>query len=99
MTVFVAGGSGSIGIPLVRALVAAGHRVFATTRTPEKDLMLRALGAIPVVVDALDAAALGRAVSLAAPTHVIHQLTALPKAGPRSASELEPTNRLRDEGT
>ena len=36
MRVFVAGGSGSIGIQLVRALVAAGHRVVATTRTPEK---------------------------------------------------------------
>jgi nucleoside-diphosphate-sugar epimerase len=30
---------------------------------------------------------------------VIHQLTALPKAGIKRASELEPTNRLRDEGT
>jgi nucleoside-diphosphate-sugar epimerase len=99
MTIFVAGGSGSIGIPLVRALVAKGHRVDAATRTPEKQSMLRSVGAIPVVVDALDAAALEEAVRSAAPTHVIHQLTALPKAGPRSASELEPTNRLRDEGT
>lgn len=31
MTVFVAGGSGTIGIPLVRALVATGHEVAATT--------------------------------------------------------------------
>jgi len=30
---------------------------------------------------------------------MIHQLTALPKAGIKRASELEPTNRLRDEGT
>jgi nucleoside-diphosphate-sugar epimerase len=30
---------------------------------------------------------------------VIHQLTALPKLGPRRARELEPTNRLRSEGT
>jgi nucleoside-diphosphate-sugar epimerase len=35
----------------------------------------------------------------ARPTHVIHQLTALPKAGPRSARDLIPTNRLRVEGT
>jgi nucleoside-diphosphate-sugar epimerase len=33
------------------------------------------------------------------PTHVIHELTALPKAGARRASDLEPTNRLRIEGT
>src|SRR6185436_7410936 len=32
-------------------------------------------------------------------THVIHQLTAIPKAGVRSARDLAPTNRLRVEGT
>jgi nucleoside-diphosphate-sugar epimerase len=61
--------------------------------------MLRSLGAVPVVVDALDPVALERAVRSAAPTHVIHQLTALPKAGARRASDLEPTNRLREQGT
>jgi nucleoside-diphosphate-sugar epimerase len=99
MRVFVAGGSGTIGVPLVRALVASGHSVFATTRSKEKQAMIQALGATPVVVDVFDAAALERAVRNAAPTHVIHELTALPKAGPRSTKELEPTNRLRDEGT
>jgi len=99
MRVFVAGGSGTIGVPLVKALVRAGHQVTATTRSPEKQLMLRALGASPVVVDALDAEALAAVVRAAAPTHVIHQLTALPKAGIKRAAELEPTNRLRDEGT
>ncbi|HEX5107383.1 MAG TPA: NAD-dependent epimerase/dehydratase family protein [Vicinamibacterales bacterium] len=99
MKVFVAGGSGTIGVPLVRALVAKGHDVAATTRFPEKEPMLRQLGATPVVVDALDAAALERAVTAAAPTHVIHELTALPKTGARRVSDLEPTNRLRDEGT
>jgi nucleoside-diphosphate-sugar epimerase len=86
-------------VPLVRALVARQHRVFATTRSRDKESMIRALGATPVVVDALDAAALAKAVRDAAPSHVIHQLTALPKTGPRRASDLEPTNRLRDEGT
>jgi len=99
MNVFVAGGTGAIGAPLVRALVARHHRVFATTRSGGKETMIRALGATPVVVDALDAAALEKAVRDAAPTHVIHQLTALPKSGPRRASDLEPTNRLREDGT
>jgi nucleoside-diphosphate-sugar epimerase len=45
MNVFVAGGSGAIGIPLVRALVAAGHRVTALTRSTGKQGALRALGA------------------------------------------------------
>jgi nucleoside-diphosphate-sugar epimerase len=99
MNVFVAGGTGAIGVPLVRALVARGHRVSATTRSTEKQALLRGLGATPVVVDALDAEALDTAVRLARPTHVVHQLTALPKAGARSAADLEPTNRLREEGT
>jgi 2-alkyl-3-oxoalkanoate reductase len=97
--VFVAGGSGTIGLPLVRALVLAGHKVFATTRTPQKQELLWDLGATPVLVDALDANALHRVVREAAPSHVIHQLTALPKTAPRSAKDLEATNRLRDEGT
>jgi len=99
MKVFVAGGTGAIGMPLVHALVAGGHEVWATTRSADKQSAIRGAGAAPVVVDALDAAALEKAVREAAPTHVVHELTALPKTGPRRASDLEPTNRLRDEGT
>jgi nucleoside-diphosphate-sugar epimerase len=99
MNVFVAGGTGAIGIPLVRALVAAGHQVAALTRSKNKQLELRAMGATPAVADALDRDALIAAVAAAHPTHVIHQLTALPKGGPRKPSDLAATNRLRIEGT
>lgn len=99
MTVFVAGGSGAIGIPLVRALVARGHQVTALTRSAGKQEALRALGATPAVADALDRDAIIAVVAAARPTHVIHQLTALPKDGPRRASDLESTNRLRVDGT
>jgi 2-alkyl-3-oxoalkanoate reductase len=99
MRIFVAGASGTIGMPLVRALVAGGHHVTAMTRTPDKQAMLERLGAVPVVADALDLTAVTRAVVDARPTHVIHQLTALPKAGPKRAADLAATNRLRDEGT
>ena len=86
MKVFVAGASGTIGVPLVRALVAAGHDVTALTRTPDKQAMLKALGATPALADALDAEALLRLVVDARPTHVIHQLTALPKSRSSSRS-------------
>ena len=99
MKVFVAGASGAIGVPLVRALVSAGHDVTALTRTPEKAGLLRELGAKPAVADALDPEALNRVVEDAKPTHVIHQLTALPKTGVRKARDLEATNRLRVDGT
>lgn len=99
MSVFVAGGSGTIGIPLVRALVIAGHRVTALTRSPDKREMLEALGASVALADALDRDGLMAAVTAAHPTHVIHQLTALPKDGPRRTSDIEATNRLRIDGT
>ena len=42
MRVFVAGAAGVIGRPLVRRLVAAGHRVVGTTRRPDRAEELRA---------------------------------------------------------
>jgi nucleoside-diphosphate-sugar epimerase len=99
MNVFVAGGSGTIGQPLVRALVAAGHQVTALTRRMGKRDELAALGATVAVADALDHDALVAAVRAARPTHIVHQLTALPAGGPRRARDLEATNRLRIEGT
>jgi len=99
MNVFIAGGSGTIGIPLVRALVAAGHQVTALTRSASKQDDLRLLGASVAVADALDREALISVVGAAHPTHIVHQLTALPKGGPRRPSDLDATNRLRIDGT
>lgn len=99
MRIFVAGASGTIGIPLVRALIAARHQVTAMTRSPQKQDALRELGATPVVADALDAEGLKLAVVAARPDVVIHQLTNLPKTGVRSVKDLESTNRLRVDGT
>ena len=99
MNVFIAGGSGAIGVPLVRALVAAGHQVTASTRSQANAAMLKSLGATPAIVDALDVSALTRAVVAARPSHVVHQLTALPKGGPKSARDLVATNTLRIDGT
>jgi len=99
MKVFVAGGSGTIGIPLVRGLVAAGHQVTALTRSMSKRDELQGLGASVAVADALNRDLLIAAVEAAHPTHIIHQLTALPKGGTRRASDLDATNRLRIDGT
>ena len=54
MKVFLAGGSGAIGNPLIPLLVSYGHHVGATTRHQTKTNDLRLLGAEPVVVDAFD---------------------------------------------
>jgi len=77
MRVFVAGAAGAIGQRLVPQLVASGHHVVATTRSPEKLERLRALGAEPVVMDGLNALEIGEAVARAEPDAIIHQMTAL----------------------
>ncbi len=100
MRVFVAGASGVIGRPLVRALVAAGHNVTGTTRREERASEIRAAGATPVLCDALDAEALRQEVVTAAPEVVIHELTALPeRLDPRDPEIYEANNRIRREGT
>lgn len=83
----------------MRALVTAGHQVTALTRSGAKRDQLRSLGASVVIGDALNRDALIAAVDTAYPTHVIHQLTALPKDGARRPSDLAATNRLRIDGT
>ena len=77
MRVFVAGAAGAIGQQLLPLLIAQGHEVTATTRSPGKTALLRQLGAEPVVVDGLDAAAVGEAVARAEPEVIIHQMTSL----------------------
>ncbi|MCP2329353.1 nucleoside-diphosphate-sugar epimerase [Hamadaea flava] len=101
MKIFLAGASGAIGTQLVSQLVARGHEVVGTTRTPAKLAALRALGAEAVVVDALDPESVAEAVARAEPEVVVHQLTAL--SGPldfRHAKQMAAaTDRLRTEGT
>src|SRR6266700_4042237 len=51
MKVLIAGATGALGIPLVRALKASGHEVIGITRTPGKSSRLEGLGAQPIVAD------------------------------------------------
>ncbi|NUT18841.1 MAG: NAD(P)-dependent oxidoreductase [Hamadaea sp.] len=101
MKIFLAGASGAIGSHLVTQLVARGHEVVGTTRTPAKLRALRELGAEPVVVDALDPESVADAVAKAEPEVVVHQMTAL--SGPldfRHTKQMAlATDRLRTEGT
>ena len=100
MRIFVAGASGAVGQPLVRRLAEAGHEVHGMTRTPEKAALLRELGAVPVIADALDREQVIAAVRAARPEVVVHELTAI---GPLNTRNLDAafvaTNRLRTEGT
>jgi nucleoside-diphosphate-sugar epimerase len=99
MDIFVAGATGALGKQLVPRLVAAGHDVTGMTRN--RPDAVRQLGARPVVVDALDPEAVGRAVAEARPDAIVHQLTALSASvDPRHFErDFAQTNRLRVEGT
>ena len=100
MNVLLAGATGAIGVPLTRRLLAAGHRVIGITRTPANRERLRALGADPLVADAMDRDALLRAVEGLEADAVIHQLTALKNASPRLRPRPEDLNNaLRTRGT
>lgn len=68
--ILVTGGSGSVGQPIVRALVAAGHRVRMLTRRDESARLAIVLGARPVRGDLLEPGALARAAQGA--TAVVH---------------------------
>ena len=101
MRVFVTGATGALGQHLVPALVAAGHEVTGTTRTPGKAAQLREAGAEPVVVDGLDGEAVMAAVLAARPEVIMHQMTAL--ADMRNLRNVDrvfaTTNELRTRGT
>ncbi len=99
MKVFVAGATGAIGRQLVPRLVAAGHEVSGMTRSGSKQTMIREMGAVPVVADALDPDQLAAAVGRARPDVIVHQLTALAGVERYSERDAAPTNLLRTAGT
>ncbi len=101
MRIFLAGATGALGSRLGPMLVAGGHQVTGTTRSTAKAGSLRAAGVEPVVLDALDGAAVKDAVAAARPDVIVHQLTAI--TGPADLRRFDDyfaaTNRLRTEGT
>jgi nucleoside-diphosphate-sugar epimerase len=101
MRVFIAGATGAVGARLLPQLIGCGHEVIGSSRSLERAERLRELGAEPVVLDLLDAAAVRAAVAAAKPDAIVHQATALAGASDfkhfdRSFAQ---TNRLRTEGT
>jgi nucleoside-diphosphate-sugar epimerase len=101
MKVFVAGAGGALGKQLLPRLRAGGHEVVGMIRSPQKQDLVRGLGAQPVVADALEAEQVSRAVAEAEPEVVLHELTAIPgNLQPKHFDrDFALTNRLRTEGT
>lgn len=101
MKTLVIGATGAIGPRLVSQLIERGHEVVGTSRTAERGEGLRALGAEPAVLDALDREAARRLVLEIRPDAIVHQATALGDGVDwrRFAESFAQTNRLRTEGT
>lgn len=96
MRVLLAGATGAIGRPLTRALVKGGHEVLALAR--RESTAVEALGAQPIMADAMDREGLLRALDGVTADAVIHELTALSKPR-RKLDEKEPSTLLRTVGT
>ena len=98
MKIFVAGATGAIGLPLVRALCTLGHKVTGIARGKRGLDCLHELGAGAFTVDAFDPKAVRTAIQTAAPDVVIDQLTSLP-ANPADVLKSIPEDaRLHREG-
>src|SRR6476659_5062505 len=100
MKIFVAGGTGTIGRPLIAKLLAKGHALVALTRSPEKAQALVQQGIEPAIADVFDSDAVKAVVSRAQPEVVIEQLTALPRTYTRESMNAAAAlnNRIRLEG-
>ena len=100
MKIFVAGGTGAVGRPLIAELLARGHAPVVLTRSPQEAQALVEQGIEPAFADVFDADAVKVAVSRAQPEVLIQQLTALPRTYTREAMDAAaPFNsRLRLEG-
>jgi 2-alkyl-3-oxoalkanoate reductase len=98
MKIFVAGATGAIGLPLVRALCTLGHDVIGMTRSKRGVDRLRDVGAGVSRADAFDLKAVRSAIEAASPDIVIDQLSSLP-ANPADILKCIPDDtRLHREG-
>lgn len=98
MKVIMAGATGTLGVPIVRQLIAAGHAVAGITRPGSGAERLEQLGATPIIADAMDRSGLLRAVAGERADAVLHELTALKKP-PFGHGGMAETDRLRTQGT
>ena len=97
MRVFGAGGTGTLGRPTVKLLIAAGHQVRALAPTAERAPLLQSLGAEPIVADFFDARAMTAAVDGC--DAILHLATRIPPlAQMRKLSAWRDNDQLRSHG-
>ena len=98
MDIFLTGGTGAVGVHVVRMLLQQGHSVTATARSDEAAATLTTAGARPSRCDLFDARAVQEAV--AGHEAVLHLATAIPTGAAAALSRSwEMTARLRREAS
>ena len=98
MKIFVAGASGTIGPPLIAAMVRHGHTVTGMSRDEAGTQKLVGMGVSVAIVNAFDGAAVEQALRRSQAEVVIDQLTALPKDPAGYAAAFPGDRKLRLEG-
>ena len=100
MKIVLVGACGVIGRSLVPLLVAGGHEVVGTSRSPERAAGLDLQGARGVVVDVFDREGLHDVLAAERPEVVIGQCSDLPRAlAPSDEAQFDGNVRLRTIGT
>lgn len=97
MKIFVTGGTGVLGQPTIRLLVARGHQVTALVRNEKRAQLAAELGATPLLGDLFDANFIRLAVQDA--DSVMHLATAIPKKATPGSNDWALNDRIRREGT
>lgn len=102
MKVFLAGAGGAVGKAIIPMLINAGHQVTALTRSEKKSSIIKSLGAIPIIADAMNEKSVVEAICKIKPDAIIHQMTAINPGRvnlKKLDKEFELTNKLRTVGT
>ena len=99
--VFVAGGNGALGKPLLPLLIANGHQVVASTRKAEAAAEIGAAGARAAHLDVFDGPSVEAALSAFRPEVVVHLVTdlAYPAGGTLTDEHITRTAHVREVGT
>ena len=100
MRILIAGATGAIGRPLVRSLKQNGHATFALVRSSESSRAVAAMGAEPLIADALDVVSVKAAVARVRPDAIINELTSLPRhyTAEEMKAAAERDHKVRSEG-
>src|SRR5258708_36981324 len=100
MNIFVTGATGTLGKPVVRFLVEAGHKVYALSRSEANTATVRQLGAEPITTNLFDLEALIKALETTRAEATVHLATKIPptsRIGKLPA--WQENDRIRRDGT